>query len=230
MFVSNQYFNQGHTAFQAGLPESACPLLFDAPPRKIWLCGWQFGYLESLPDVGPDVPLERVEVHPYEQGQNAHKKGIAYKDCPYDKDSWIGGMWRRGWTYSCRNDPNTRVLYEPVGNNPFYDQGYRGGLNFAKTGVAASPPPWLDAQNLKDWYSGYMAGLTKHNVNRMYGKFAAKPTSYPDFITNYIDEMKGSFNKRIEELLAANNREVERRRVAEEEVRAMLERFADDGK
>jgi len=92
------YFLQGHAAAEAGQPESANPLLFDAWPFQAWLAGHRF-YAEyaSARVLQHDSPLERVDVTPHEQGRVAHGKGRPLEACPYEPQSHDWRMWRCGW-------------------------------------------------------------------------------------------------------------------------------------
>jgi len=107
MFINNKYVCAGFTAALAGYAESSCDLLFDAPPRKLWMAGYE---LAKLLEVAPpeDNELERVDKDPMQQGADAWRKAIALSDNPYGFGDPNGNeeekttnashtAWDRGW-------------------------------------------------------------------------------------------------------------------------------------
>lgn len=80
-----QYFNQGRLAREDGLPATACPLRFKAWPYDAWQLGWQLGDIEANVSNHEAEPLVENVKTPFEQGQIAFIKGIAFEDCPYDQ-------------------------------------------------------------------------------------------------------------------------------------------------
>jgi len=107
MFINNKYVCAGFTAALAGFAESSCDLLFDAPPRKLWMAGYE---LAKLLEVAPpeDNELERVDKEPMQQGADAWRKAIALSDNPYgfgdpngnDEEKTTNAShtaWDRGW-------------------------------------------------------------------------------------------------------------------------------------
>jgi ribosome modulation factor len=100
MFINNDYVQQGFTAALAGLPDSECPLLFDANPRQLWLAGYTLGKLLDNEALIDPADLQRVDKDPVEQGSNAYKKNIGLIDNPYGYGDPSGNEEERN-THSC---------------------------------------------------------------------------------------------------------------------------------
>lgn len=101
MKTPREYWLDGFTAAEQGLPETACPLLFKAWPRDAWMKGYAFycEFSQARLRHEPEV-LQRVNKTPFDQGIVAFDKEIDRADCPYDIFSKDGIAWIEGWDFA----------------------------------------------------------------------------------------------------------------------------------
>jgi ribosome modulation factor len=201
MKTNNPNFKAGYTARMSDLSKEANPFAFDASPRRMWAIGWDYADAKKEEAAANAEPLERVPAKPFEQGQNAAKNGIDFRDCPYGSGdphgtpeeqatnaAWVG--WRAGH----RATREAKLGITPVDFGTGSD-----AVNLQQIGRALRKPvtPIFDHTNFK------IASTLPYG-------FVSEEHHYA----------------RVAELLNANNVNVERRRVAERKLAEIGELIA----
>ncbi|CAB4131744.1 hypothetical protein UFOVP131_15 [uncultured Caudovirales phage] len=253
MFIDDKYVQAGFTAGCEGLPATANPLLFDAQPRRLWEAGHSLALLLSSDPLIDNDELERVSKEPEDQGVVAFRAGVKLEDNPYgfgdphgtseevatnaahtawDK-SWRLAQEQAGWQSP---EPAPGVYSEGQAEpslGPLHSQRFGRGFRDVK-------PRMVPLVN----QLGEQVGVSRLEIDKVdcftdsNGTCWTPPTAWAymaacralHMTQDRLTSETVSHAKRVSELLAANNAEVERRRVAEAELADYRSRLIDDGK
>ncbi len=231
MKVNNPNFKAGYTARMSDLSQEANPFAFEAFPRRMWALGFQYADAKKEESALNAEPLARVPAKPYEQGSNAYTKGLPIVDCPYGEGDAYGTpeerstaaarlAWRNGWKAAehFERQPPKHV-----------DCSKRcvDALNPVPTEYSkGETQPMFEDKTKPDSHAGDV--LNYQMVGRGFRKPLPVPMvyDYSKFALPKGFVTEQHHYKRVNELIEANNAEVERRRVAERKLAAIAELVA----
>jgi hypothetical protein len=209
MKTNDPNFKAGYTARMSDLSQEANPFAFDAQPRRMWALGFQYADAKKEQAALNAEPLERVPAKPYEQGANAAKRGIDWRDCPYGSGDPHGSPeeqatnlaytdWRRG-----HRDARQAKLKEAI-SEPQPTPGVNEHVADALDCRLAQPMS----------YQAFGRAFRKPNRNPLIIDFSNPKPAYM---------LRSEHDSRTSELLGVIDREVERRRMAERKLATIAE-------